>query len=149
MAGERIEVRGTQTLLTATALAATANNAISAAADTTYTKAVSGSVDFPHAEFVLSTTFGTAPTVNTALELIGRPINVDSTTDTPAPTASYKNHLVLGYFTVLNSTSAQTLTCTVFDLPFKEMEFYVYNNATGQTTGTMTLKITPLSYKQA
>lgn len=146
MSTEMIVVNGTQKTLVSSG-ASLANNAMSGASASTYNRAVDGS-DFPDASFVLSVAFGTAPTVNTTLDLYARELDIDGTDDAPVPTTTYKRRYI-GSFVLINQTATQYLKILAFDVP-KLAEYYLHNNATGQTisAGWM-LKITPRSYKPA
>ena len=138
MANEIKKVYGTEKTFSTT-IAAISNNAISAAIGT-YSS--TDTADFPDADFVLSVTFGTAPTEGTTIDLLVRPMNVHSTDDTVAPQATYQPHRI-GTFVVDNVTAAQYLFCSGFDLP-KTGELYLYNNATGQSTSAnASLYMTP------
>lgn len=128
MANEVKKVYGTQKTLS-TSIAAFANNALSAAVGT-YNS--TDTLDYPDADFVLAVSFGTAPTEGTTIDLLVRPINVESTNDTVAPQTTYQPHRI-GSFYVDNVTTTQYLMCSGYDLP-QEGELYLFNNATGQTT---------------
>lgn len=143
MANERIFTRGTTKTLQSGG-AAVSNNAISAAASSTYGTTADGS-DYPDGEFVLSVTSGSNLTENTIIELIARPIDIDGTTDAPVPTATYRERRV-GFFTVKAATQ-NDLLCVARDLP-KLAEYYIYLNGTGAITA-WTLKVTPRTEKAA
>lgn len=128
MANELKKVYGTQKTLTTT-LAAFATNALSASAGS-YT--ATDTLDYPDADFVLAVGYGTAPTEGTTIDLLLRPLAVQSTNDTVAPQASYQPHRI-GSFVVDNVTGTQYLFCSAYDLP-KSGEFFLFNNNTGQTT---------------
>lgn len=138
MANEIKKVYGTQKTVS-TSIAAIANNAISAAVGT---YSATDTLDYPDADFVLAVAFGTAPTEGTTIDLLVRPMDVQSTNDTIAPQATYQPHRI-GTFVVDNVTAAQYLFCSGFDLP-KDGELYLYNNATGQSTSAnASLYMTP------
>lgn len=138
MANEMKKVYGTQKTVSTT-IAAIANNALSAACGT-YTS--TDTLDYPDADFVLVVAFGTAPTEGTTIDLLVRPMDVQSTNDTIAPQATYQPHRI-GTFVVDNVTSAQYVFCSAFDLP-KAGELYLYNNGSGQTTSAnASLYMTP------
>jgi len=144
MANETKRVYGSSTTLTSTGASLTSGS-ISAAMGTTLDLSAAG--DYPHVRFYFTGTFATATGIeNKVLELICRELDVDGTTDTEVPTATYRNRLV-GAFVVKNSTSAQNLVCDVYDAPRKG-EYYLYQE-TGQTlngTGNWTVKATPFTY---
>lgn len=124
--------------------ASIANNAISAAAgtmDSTEQK------DYQGVDFALTCAFGTNPTAGSTIAVILRALNIDGTTDAPAPTASYLVKFA-GNFDVIVNTSTNTLLCRVWALPCREYEVYLYNNATGQSvSANWTLKATPFTYR--
>lgn len=128
MAGETKILYGTEKTLSTT-IGAIANNAISGACGT---YSASDTSDYPDADFVLVVAFGTAPTERTSIDLLVRPLNVQSASDADAPQATYRPHL-LGSFIVDNVTTSQVLFLRAYDLP-REGELYLYNNGTGQST---------------
>jgi hypothetical protein len=143
MAGEAQRVYGTQITLEANG-ASIANNAIGQADDV--------SDDTPadsfDGEFALTVNYSVAPTAGTSISLILRPLDIDGTTDAPAPTATYLNEF-FGSFLPNAATGSQTLRCFATDVP-REFAAYLYNNATGQTIpAAWVLKFTPVTYKPA
>lgn len=146
MSGEMIVVNGTTKTLVSSG-ASLANNTMSAASAATYDRAADGG-DFPDAALVLAVAYGTAPTVNTTLDLYARELDIDGTGDAVAPTTTYKRRHIAS-FPVINQTAMQYIKALAFDLP-KLAEYYLHNNATGQTISAgWKLKITPRSYKPA
>ena len=149
MANETIVVYGTPLTLEASG-ASISNNNVAQADDDTYSVSVDGG-GYPDALFVLSCTFGTAPTENTNVVLLARPINIDSTNDSEAPEngATTFKGVIIGSFTLNNVTTAQYISLVAYDLP-AEAEYYIWNNATGQTLSSgWTLKVTPRTYAPA
>ena len=143
-ANDAIYTYGTQKTLTNANGATIANNAISALAGT---MATSDQADFLGVDLALTCAFGTNPTAGTSLDAIIRPLNIDGTTDAVIPTASYLHHYV-GSFRVIANTSTNTYHLRVMDLPSREYEVYLYNNATGQTVSVnWTLKATPVTLR--
>lgn len=121
--------------------ASTANNVITQADDAGYSISADGA-NAPDADFVLSVTFGTAPTENSTIALYARELNIDSTSDADAPSTTYKPRYI-GVFVVDNVTTAQYLKLRATDVP-AEADYYIFNNATGQTISAgWTLKVTP------
>lgn len=121
--------------------ASIANNAMGAADDATYSISADGA-SAPDAEFVMTATFGTAPTINTTLDLYAQELDIDGTADAQAPTATYKQRYI-GSFVVNAVTTAQTLKRVAYDVPLLA-SYYIMNNATGQTLSAgWTLKVTP------
>lgn len=146
MAGEMIVVLGTQKTLEANG-ASIANNALAQADDASYGIVADGS-SYPHARFVLSATFATAPTENTVLALYARPLNIDGTADGDAPETTRPVRFI-GSFVVNNVTTAQYLEVDARSVPW-EADYYLHNNATSQTLSAgWTLKVTPYSFKPA
>lgn len=142
MANEAIVKTGTQKTLEANG-ASIANNALAQADDASYAVVADGG-GYPDAEFVLTATFGTAPTEGAAISLYARPLNVDGTADTEVPETTRPTYPV-GVFVVNNVTTAQTMVCRAYDLPL-EADYYIHNNGTGQTLSAgWVLKIKPLT----
>lgn len=146
MANEVIRVYGTTKTLEANG-GSISNNAIVAADDATYSTTSDGG-NYPDARFVMSFTFGTAPTEGTVLALIARTLDIDDTNDALAPEATRADRYI-GSFIVDNITSIQYAECVATDVPVNAT-YYILNSGTGQTVSTgWTLKVTPQSYKPA
>lgn len=127
--------------------AAIANNAIGQADDASYSIAADGG-NYPDAEFVLSFTFGTAPTVSRTIDLFARELNIDGTNDSEAPNTVFRPRYI-GSFVVNNNTSTQYSRLMAFDVP-PAADYYLLNNNTGQSiTAGWTLKVTPRTYGPA
>lgn len=140
MAGQAIVMLGTQKTLEANG-GSIANNALAQADDANYS-VVSDGAYYPDAEFVLTATFGTAPTEGTVLALYARPLDVDGTADTELPEAA-RPTVFVGTFVVNNVTSAQTMILRAYDLPMLAA-YYIHNSGTGQTVSAgWVLKVTP------
>lgn len=143
MANELELVFGTEKTLEANGASIT-NNAIAQANDATYGVVADGG-NFPHARFVFSGAFATAPTENTVLGLYARPLNIDGTNDADAPEVS-RPVVFIGPFVLNNVTSAQYLEIKAYDVPW-DAEYYVHNSGSGQTLSSgWTLKVTPFSF---
>jgi hypothetical protein len=99
--------------------------------------------DYPNARFVFTGTFASAPTANRSLELIARELDVDGTTDTPAPTATYRQKLQAVY--IVEATATQTLVVDVYDCP-RKADWYLYSDAGVTLNAGWTLKATPFSF---
>ena len=140
MSGEVIVKFGTVKTLEANG-SSIANNTLAQADDASYNLVADGAY-YPDADFVLTGTFGTAPTEGTVLALYARPLDVDGTADTEVPETT-RPTVFVGAFVVNNVTTAQTMTLRAYDLPTKA-DYYVHNNGTGQTLSAgWTLKVTP------
>ena len=140
MSGETINKFGTTKTLEANG-ASIANNVLAQADNASYDLIADGAY-YPDADFVLTGTFGTAPTEGTVLALYARPLDVDGTDDTEAPETT-RPTVFIGSFVVNNVTTAQTMTLRAYDLPTKA-DYYVHNNGTGQSLSAgWTLKVTP------
>ena len=139
---------GTLTSIDDGSTSSIASAAFSVAADVT---AWTNSDDVPYARFILMCQWATVTSVaNKPVIIHARPINIDSTADPVAPSAS--RLMQIGAFNVY---AASAITDYYFDsslceLPLlktgQEIEFYI-ENLTGQTISAgWTLKIMPLSY---
>lgn len=137
-------IHGTTTTLEASG-ASISNAAIGQANDATLDlTSYTSPAGYPHVRFVLLVTYSVSPNENSVIELIAREMDVDSTNDTIAPTATFREKRV-GQFIVDDTTSAQYIVCDVFDAPPKA-DYYLYND-TGQTVpATWTLKATPFTF---
>lgn len=149
MSNEAIRVWGTQISLES-AGSTIANNAISSVAstNTVNTLTQSGGVGFPHGMFTLTVAPGTGFTADKSLDLILQPLDIDGTTDAPAPTTSYLERYVGSFRPIGSTTGSMTYSLEVYDLPPK-FAAYIFNNATGQSTGTWVLKFTPFTFGPA
>lgn len=144
MANEAIIKVGTPKTLEANG-ASIANNALDQANDASYAVVADGA-SYPHAEFVLTCAFTTAPTEGTTIILLARPLNVDGTADTEVPETTRGTYFV-GAFVVNNvgSSTSQTMVLYARDVP-READYYIYNNGTGQSINAgWVLKVTPRS----
>lgn len=147
MANEIQRVYGTTVTLEASG-ASIANNAIGEADNATIDLSDDTPADYFDGEFVLTCAFGGTPTAGTSVSLILRPLDIDGTTDAPAPTATYLHHFY-GSFPHNGGSASQTLLCMAERLP-RKFSAYLYNNGTGQTLSTgWVLKFTPTSFKAA
>ena len=140
MSNEAIVKLGTQKTLEASG-ASIANNTLAQANDANYGIVADGAY-YPDAEFVLTATFGTAPTENTTLALYAQPLDVDGTLDTEAPEVS-RPDVFIGTFVVNNVITAQTIVLRAYDVPTLA-SYYIHNNGTGQSVSAgWVLKVTP------
>ncbi len=147
MANEAKFVYGTSKTLANANGGATSNNQLSAAAGTTYSSTDTG--DYPDAVFTLITAgFGGTPTSGSTIDLYIRPLNIDGTTDAPAPptgasTAAYKGVRVCSFRLHASSASGDAYAAVGYDIP-REGEAYLHNNATGQSlSANWSLKMQP------
>ncbi len=146
MSGENIVVYGTTKTLEVSGATIT-NNSIVQADDATYDVSADGA-GFPDALFVAALTFSVAPTENTIVSVYARPLDIDGTLDTDAPEATRPTRFI-GSFVVNNVTTQQLHEFLAQDLP-RKAEYYLHNNATGQSVSSgWTLKVTPRTYKAA
>lgn len=153
MAGEAVIKYGTPITLANANGGATSNNQLSAACATTYSQ--SDTADYPDALFVLVTAgFGAAPTSGTTIDVYIRPLNIDGTTDQPAPptggsTANYKGRYAGSFILHASLSSGDAYSAVARDIP-RAGEVYLFNNATGQSlSADWTLKMTPMTYGPA
>lgn len=146
MSGETIIKLGTPKTLEANG-ASIANNTLEQANDASYSIATDGAY-YPDAKFVLSATFGTAPTEGTTLALYACPLDIDGTNDAEVPETT-RPTVFIGTFTVNNVTTAQYIELIAQDVPWNAA-YYVHNNGTGQTLSAgWTLKVTPCTVAPA
>lgn len=149
MATETTVVYGTSKTLEANGNSITNNN-VDQANDANYDVASDGA-NYPDAEFVLSVTFATAPTENSVITLLARPINIDGTGDAEVPengATTFKGQYV-GSFTLNNITTTQYARLVAYDVP-PTADYFIWNNNTGQTISAgWTLKVRPRTYKPA
>lgn len=96
----------------------------------------------PVGRFVLSLTLGSAPGANAAIALHLRALDVDSTSDTPAPSANYD--VPVGFFNVPNATGTHNLEC--FAPQSYKYDAYVSPDGFTLPTG-WTLKVAPQKEK--
>ena len=152
MSGERIVVLGTPKTLEANG-ALIANNALVQADDASYDIVADGpsGAAFPDAEFVLTCTFGTAPTEGTSIALYARPLDIDGTSDAEPPEAT-RPTVFIGTFTVNNVTTSQAIVMNgiVAERVPRKADYYLHNNGTGQSISAgWKLTVTPRSDKAA
>lgn len=147
MANEAKFVYGTSKTLANANGGATSNNQLSAAAGTTYSQTDTG--DYPDALFVLTTAgFGGTPTAGTTIDVYIRPLDIDGTTDQPAPatgasTDAYKGRYACSFIVKASSSSGDSYAAIAYDIP-RAGEASLYNNGTGQSlSANWTLKMTP------
>jgi hypothetical protein len=117
------------------------NNAIAQADDATYGVFTDGG-SYPDAKFVLSATFGTAPSEGTTIALYAQPLDIDGTSDADIPETT-RPTVFVGVFVVNNVTTTQYIELLASDVPWLA-SYYLHNNGTGQTISAgWTLKVTP------
>ena len=146
MSGETILKFGTPKTLEASG-ASIANNTLAQADDASYSVASDGAY-YPDAKFVISVTFGTAPTEGTTLALYARPLDIDGTNDAEVPETT-RPTVFIGTFAVNNVTTAQYIELLAQDVPWSA-SYYIHNNGTGQTVSAgWTLKVTPCTVAPA
>lgn len=138
MAGETKRVYGSQTTLESSG--AQVNSATMSSALTT---AISTSVtgDYATVILVLTVTFAAAPTVMSLVEIYSQPLDIDGTTDAPAPTTTYLHEWV-GAF-VAKDTATQSLRAEV-TVP-KNCNLYLYNKSGQAMNSGWTVKATPVT----
>lgn len=143
MSGEGIVFRGTPKTLEASGSSIT-NNSVVQADDASYDTTSDGA-GYPDAEFVLTCAFGTGPTEGTVVQLMARPLDIDSTNDAEVPEMA-RPTLLIGVFVVNNVTTTQYIPMQGIyarDVPVKA-DYYLGNNGTGQTVSSgWKLVVTP------
>ena len=146
MSGETILKFGTPKTVEASG-ASIANNTLAQADDASYSVASDGAY-YPDAKFVISVTFGTAPTEGTTLALYARPLDIDGTNDAEVPETT-RPTVFIGTFVVNNVTTAQYIELLAQDVPWSA-SYYIHSNGTGQTVSAgWTLKVTPCTVAPA
>jgi hypothetical protein len=150
VANESVFKYGTAKTLANANGAAITNNQLSAAAGTLYSQ--TDTLDYPDAVFVWAgatgSSFGGTPTAGSTLDLFIRPLDINGTTDQPAPetgslTDAYKGQYIGSFVLKASSAAGNTYRCVGYDIP-RAGEAYVFNNATGQSvTANWTLIMTP------
>ena len=146
MSGETIVQFGTTKTLEANG-ASIANNTLAQADDANYSVASDGAY-YPDAKFVISVTFGTAPTEGTTLALYAQPLDIDGTNDADAPETT-RPTVFIGTFVVNNVATAQYIEMLAQDVPWNA-SYYIHNNGTGQIVSAgWTLKVTPFTVTAA
>ena len=146
MSGETILKFGTPKTLEANGVSI-ANNTLAQADDADYGVVADGAY-YPDAKFVVSVTFGTAPTEGTTVALYARPLNIRGTNDSEVPEITRPTTFI-GTFLVNNVTTAQYIELLAQDIPW-EASYYLHNNGTGQTISTgWTLVVTPFTVAPA
>jgi len=103
MSGETILKLGTPKTLEANG-ESIANNTLAQADDASYRVASDGAY-YPDAKFVISVTFGPAPTEGTTLALYARPLYIDGTNNAEVPETT-RPTVFIGTFSVNNVTTA-------------------------------------------
>lgn len=135
MSGEVIVLWGTPVTLEASGGSIT-NNSVVQADDADYDVTADGG-DYPDAEFYLTCAFGTGPTEGTALVLMARPLDIDSTNDAEVPELA-RPTLAIGVFIVNNVTTTQYIPLQgvyARDVP-RKADYYLGNSGTGQTVSS-------------
>lgn len=130
-AGDPIVAVGTAKTLEASGASISAA-AVVQADDASYSISADGA-NWPDAEFVLTCAFGTAPTEGRSVNLMARPLDIDSTNDAEVPEAARPTQYI-GSFVVNNVTSTQYMQLqgvVAYDLP-RNAAYYLHNG-TDQT----------------
>ena len=148
MANQTILVYGTQKTLTSTGSSVT-NGQLSSAAGTTYSQ--TDTSDYPDAVFTLDVgTMSASATAGNTIDVYIRPLDVDGTTDTPAPltgasTDAYKGKYICSF--TMKAASTGVYATIGYDIP-RAGEAYIYNGSgvTVANSGNWTLKMTPRTY---
>lgn len=121
-----------------------ASNAVVAANDASLGSA--NHSDYPWADFVLKCDFGAAVGANYAIYLYRQDLDIDSTNDAPAPTASTYEQTLVGIFAIPSGQSAAAYyPCP--NVPLTQACQFSIKNGTNQSMNAgWTLKATPKSY---
>jgi hypothetical protein len=148
MTNEVIYAWGSEKTLEASG-ASCANAAIVQANDASYGVVADGA-SFPDARFVWKGQFSTVTSIeNKTIDLYARPLNIDSTSDSPAPTATYTQKYIGSFVLQASSSSTdQYLSLVAYDVP-AEADYYIINSSGQTLSAGWTLKVTPRTYKPA
>lgn len=126
--GDPIVAVGTAKTLEASGGSITAGSVVQAD-DAAYVLSTDAA-SWPDAEFVLTCAFSTAPTEGRAINLLARPLDIDSTSDAEVPEAARPTQYI-GSFVVNNVTSTQYMQLqgvVAYDLP-RNAAYYLHNGA--------------------
>lgn len=148
MANEAIAVWGTEKTLEANG-GSIASAAVTIADDATYGIVADGA-SYPDAEFVLVCQWATVTSIeNKSIALLARDLDIDSTNDQFAPTATF-NHRFIGAFNISagSANTNQYFKLTAQDVP-KLAQYYLLNQSGQTISAGWTLKVTPKTYKPA
>lgn len=146
-ADDLIHVFGTQDAV-GSSPASVSNNAISVAGDvSTWTN----DDDAPFASFILRCQWSTAPTDGSTIELYGRKLNIQSTSDSPAPSTVNLDQY-LATFTVDGDVATSTNAFHVTPIvelpnmkPSQEYDFYILNKSGQTISSSWELWVNPTS----
>ncbi len=138
MANETKKVYGTQWTLSSGTDGSIASTAVGTPAGSGNPYSSTQTGDYPDIEFVLTTTFGAAPTLNGTIDVHIVPQQVDGTTDAKDIDATYRPYYYASFVADDVSTS-QTLVCYAYDAP-KEGKVMLYNGCGALVSANYTLK---------
>lgn len=124
--------------------ASAASSGIVAADDTALSS--SNHSNYPVADAVLTCSFGAAIAAGTAIYLYRQDLNIDGTSDAPAPASTYEHQLV-GVFPLPSGASSSAAYPANGDIPLsKECQFSIKNGTAQTLSAGWVLKITPKTY---
>lgn len=142
-----IDFFGTQDQIDDGTTSSIADNAFSAPDTSTWTN----DDDAPFAVFVLECQWGTQPTDGSVINIYGRKLNVQSTSDSPVPDAANLDQYV-GSFTVDGTVAINTAAFLVTNwlvLPnhatSQQYDFYLENQSGQTISANWNLWITPVT----
>lgn len=141
-AGDPIVSIGVVKILEASGASIT-SGAVVQADDAAYVLATDAA-NWPDAEFVLTGTFGTSPTEGRTLNLMARPMAIDSLNNAEIPEAGRPTWYV-GCFVVNNINTAQTMQLqggVAYDLP-RNAQYFIHNGTDQTLSAGWVLKATP------
>lgn len=145
MANETKYVYAAQVTLEASGGSA-ASNAFVAANDSSL--ATANHSDYPMADFTLTCDFGAAVGATVVIPLYRQDMDIDGTTDSPAPATTYK-YLFVGAFTIPSGQSASA-TYPLSNVPLsKTCQFSIENTSVQNLSAGWLLKATPKTYGPA
>lgn len=131
--------------VTLEASGASAASAAMVAADDTSLASANHS-NYPWADFVLKADFGAAVDGNSAIYIYRQDMDIDSTNDSLAPTASTYEEKLVGIIKIKSGQSASAYyPCT--DVPLTAVcQFSIKNGTSQSLSAGWTLKATPKSF---
>lgn len=145
MADEVVWTYASQVTLEASG-ASCASDAYVAANDADLTSA--NHTNFPLADFVLQCDFGAAVGAGTYVNLYRRELNINGTSDAPAPSASHP-HIFVGAFQITSGQSASANYPCVGVPITADCEFFIENKTAQSIQAGWVLKATPKTTEPA
>lgn len=148
MSGETIEVWNVGVKVLEPNGSAVPNGSVAPASVGQYDKMALAN-GYPHAQFVLTCQFSTAPVEGSQIALYALPMNLDANGRNAQTPESTRPTKPIGVFTVNDVTTVQTMELMAYDIP-RNAWYYLHNVNTGQSVPLgWTLSVNAMSYKPA